>query len=85
MSMVKKNITVTNQQDRWIKSRIDAGHYRSESELLRDLIRREQIRIDALDALRSALIEGEESGISDRTPEEILNAAKAQLRTEDKL
>ncbi len=85
MSMVKKSITVTNQQDEWIKSRIATGHYGSDSEVVRDLIRREQTRNDALEALRAALIEGEQSGISDKTPQEIFEEAKARLRADGKV
>lgn len=42
--------------------RIDAGHYTNDSEYIRDLIRREQERSAEIEAIRAALIEGEESG-----------------------
>ncbi|MEE8262354.1 MAG: type II toxin-antitoxin system ParD family antitoxin [Gammaproteobacteria bacterium] len=85
MGMVKKSITVTNQQDEWIKAQIASGHYGNDSEVVRDLIRREQIRKDEIEAIRTALIQGEQSGISDRTPEEIFAAAKARLKADGKL
>jgi antitoxin ParD1/3/4 len=62
MSTVRKTITLTEQQDAWIASQIAAGHYTNDSEAIRDLIRREQERGAQLDAVRRALIEGEESG-----------------------
>jgi len=62
MSIVRKTITLTDQQDRWIKAQIQAGHYTNDSEYIRDLIRREQERSAQLEALRSALLEGENSG-----------------------
>ena len=62
MSTVRKTITLTDQQDGWIKGQIQAGHYTNDSEYIRDLIRREQERAAQIDALRAALIEGEESG-----------------------
>jgi len=62
MSTVRKTITLTDQQDSWIKSRIQAGHYTNDSEFIRDLIRREQERSAQLDLLRGALMEGESSG-----------------------
>ncbi len=62
MTTVRKTITLTDQQDGWIKSQIDAGHYTNDSELIRDLIRREQERGAQIDAVRAALIEGENSG-----------------------
>jgi antitoxin ParD1/3/4 len=62
MTSVRKTITVTDQQDGWIKAQIQAGHYTNDSEYIRDLIRREQERAAELDAIRAALIEGENSG-----------------------
>ena len=44
MGTVRKTITVTDQQDSWIKAQIDAGRYTNDSEYIRDLIRREQER-----------------------------------------
>ena len=85
MSMVKKSITVTSQQDQWIKSRIKTGHYGNDSEVVRDLIRREQARTDALEAIRAALVEGEESGMSNLTPQEIFDEVKARLRADGKI
>lgn len=62
MGTVRKTITLTEQQDCWIKAQISAGHYTNDSEYIRDLIRREQERIAEVEAIRSALIEGETSG-----------------------
>ena len=62
MSTVRKTITLTDRQDGWIKAQIQAGHYTNDSEYIRDLIRREQERSAQLDALRAALVEGENSG-----------------------
>lgn len=62
MGTVRKTITLTEQQDAWIASQIDAGHYTNDSEAIRDLIRREQERRFELDTIRQALIEGEQSG-----------------------
>jgi antitoxin ParD1/3/4 len=62
MGTVRKTITLTDQQDSWIKAQIEAGHYTNDSEYIRDLIRREQQRSTEIDAIRAALIEGEASG-----------------------
>lgn len=62
MSTVRKTITLTSQQDEWIKAQINAGRYTNDSEYIRDLIRREQERQAEVDAIRAALIEGENSG-----------------------
>ncbi|HXR02619.1 MAG TPA: type II toxin-antitoxin system ParD family antitoxin [Pseudomonas sp.] len=62
MGTVRKTITVTDQQDTWIKAQIQAGGYTNDSEYIRDLIRREQARSSEIEAIRQALIEGEASG-----------------------
>ena len=62
MTTVRKTITVTNQQDDWIASQVSNGRFANDSELIRDLIRREQERNAGVEAVREALIEGERSG-----------------------
>lgn len=62
MGTVRKTITLTEQQDVWIKAQINAGHYTNDSECIRDLIRREQERSAEVEAIRGALMEGEASG-----------------------
>ena len=62
MGTVRKTITLTDQQDNWVKAQIMAGHYTNDSEYIRDLIRREPERSAQIEAIRAALIEGETSG-----------------------
>jgi antitoxin ParD1/3/4 len=62
MSTVRKTITVTDQQDTWIAEQVRAGRFTNDSELIRDLIRREQERNAELESVRQALIAGERSG-----------------------
>jgi antitoxin ParD1/3/4 len=62
MATVRKTITLTDQQDEWIKAQIEAGRFTNDSEYIRDLIRRDQDRGLEVEAIRAALIEGEASG-----------------------
>ena len=62
MGTTRKIITVTDQQDNWIKAKIAAGQFTNDSEYVRDLIRRDQASQADIEAVRAALIEGEESG-----------------------
>jgi antitoxin ParD1/3/4 len=62
MATVRKTITLTDEQDDWIKAQVNAGNYTNDSEYIRDLIRREQERGAEIEAVRAALIEGEQSG-----------------------
>jgi antitoxin ParD1/3/4 len=62
VATVRKTITLTEQQNAWIAAQIEAGSYTDDSEMIRDLIRREQERGLERDSVRQALIEGEQSG-----------------------
>jgi antitoxin ParD1/3/4 len=62
MGMQRKTITVTEQQDEWIKVQIETGHFGNDSEYIRDLIRRDQQAKERLATLRRALADGESSG-----------------------
>ncbi len=62
MGTTRKTITVTDQQDEWIKAQIAAGDFTNDSEYIRDLIRRDQARQADTEAIRGELIKGEESG-----------------------
>ncbi len=62
MSMHRKTITLTEQQDDWVKAQIEGGHFGNDSEYIRHLIRRDQQAQERLATLREALLEGEASG-----------------------
>ena len=64
MGMQRKNITLTEQQDDWVKAQIGSGHLGKDSEYIRDLIRKDQQAKERLTMLRQALLEGESSGES---------------------
>ena len=83
--MVKKSITVTEQQDAWIKMQIVTGNYGNESEFLRDLIRKEQTQNADIDAIRAALIKAEGKGLGSRTPDQIKQAVQKRLKKNGKL
>ena len=85
MPMVKKSITVTYQQEAWIQSQIATGNYATDSELVREAIREKQLRSVEIEMIRAALIAGEQSGISDRTPEDVRAAVQDRLRKNGQL
>jgi len=85
MATVRKTITLSDQQGEWVKSRIATGDFTNDSEYIRDLIRRDQERHAGIEQLRAALLEGEKSGISERTPCEIRKAARERLKADGRL
>ena len=64
MAMNRKTITLTQQQDDWVKGQIERGQFGNDSEYIRHLIRRDQQAQEHLATLRQALFEGESSGES---------------------
>jgi len=78
--MIKKSITITDEQEKWIQAQMATGNYGTDSELIREALREKQNRIDEIESIRAALIEGEESGISDKTPEQIMKAVIERKR-----
>ena len=68
MATVRKTITLTAQQDDWIKAQIANGDYTNDSEYFRDLVRRDQ---EKFRALKAAVEDGIASGPSPRTVDDI--------------
>jgi antitoxin ParD1/3/4 len=85
MGTVRKTITFTEQQDQWIKAKIAAGQFTNDSEYIRDLVRRDQEKSTEIEAIRAALIEGEHSGMSTRTPDDIRKAVQERMREHGQL
>ena len=84
MPMVKKSISITDQQDSWIKAQLATGHFGNESEVVRDLIRERQMQEqetpEEIAAIRAALIEGEKSGVGTCSVDEIWQDARDHHR-----
>ncbi len=85
MGTVRKTITLTDQQDRWVNVRTAACGFTDDSECIRDLIRREQGRNATFRALETAVREGIDSGVSDKTVPGIMEEVEARLRADGRL
>ncbi len=83
MSIVKRSISVTDEQHSWIKAQIERGTYGNESEVYRDLIRKEQERQDKIAHLQKLIIEGEESGMSDKTARQVFAEIKQRIHEQN--
>lgn len=84
MGTTRKTITVTDQQDQWIKAQIEAGDFTNDSEYIRDLIRRDQDSAK-FQALKTAIEEGLNSADSDRTIPQIMKEVESRLRADGRL
>ena len=67
MANTRKTITLSEQQDAWVKARVESGDYTNDSEYFRDMIRRDQEQSAKSAALKQAIQEGLESGVSKRS------------------
>lgn len=85
MTVIRKTVTFTEQQDRWIKAQIQDGDFTNESEYLRHLIRQDQERKGKLQELKVAIKEGIDSGISSKTFSEILKEVEVKMKADAKL
>ena len=74
MATIPKTITVTEKNEKWINSRVESGDFGNASEYIRNLIRQDQEQQTKIEAIRQALIKGEQSGLSSLSPEEIMEA-----------
>ena len=83
MGTTRKTITLTDQQDQWIKAQIAAGEYTNDSEYIRDLVRRDQEQNAKFRALKAAIQEGLNSGISNKTVRDVWEEAEARYRAKN--
>ncbi len=72
--MPRQSITINTPNDDWLKAQLDSEEYSSKSELVNDLIRQARRKDGERARLVKALIDGENSGISPRTPDDIMAA-----------
>lgn len=80
MATIRKTITLTDKQNEWIKAQITSGEYTNDSEYIRDLVRRDQEQNAEFRALKEAVQEGLNSGVSDKTVREIWEEAEQRYR-----
>jgi antitoxin ParD1/3/4 len=71
--MATMNVSLPNKLKSWVEEKVADGDYASASDVVRDLVRQRMQYEARLAALREAIRIGDESGVSDRDPSEILN------------
>ena len=60
--MATMNVSLPAPMKAWVERQAEGGLYGNASEYIRDLIRKDQQRKDAISALQAAITEGLESG-----------------------
>lgn len=85
MATVRKTITFTDQQDKWIKAQITAGDFTNDSEYLRHLIRMDQSRNNKFSTLKTAIAKGIASGVSDSNVPDIMKEVEERMKADGRL
>ena len=85
MPMVKKSITVTDEQEKWIQARMKTGNYASDSEVIREALRKVQVEEAQAEWLAEELRKGEESGYVEADRDGHLKRIKARLKKDGRL
>ena len=80
MGNTRKTITLSEQQDAWVKARVESGDYTNDSEYFRDMIRRDQEQSAKNTALKQAIQEGLESGVSKRSVKDVWKEAERRQK-----
>lgn len=78
--MHRKTITLTDQQDSWIKSQVELGHFGNDSEFIRSLLRKEMLRNEAESELSQMIDDAEKSGLSEKTPKRVWDSVVSSMK-----
>lgn len=77
--MATMNVSLPDPMKDWVDAQTKTGRYSNASDYVRALIRRDQERADALAQLQGLVTEGLDSGVSERSKDDILQAARKRL------
>jgi len=80
MTMVKKSITVTDQQELWIQAQMATGNYATDSEVIREAIRDKQKQALEIEEIRAALIHAEGRGIGIKSKDQIKRSVQQEMK-----
>lgn len=78
--MATMNVSLPDAMKDWVEGRAETGRYSNASDYVRDLIRRDQERADKITALQRLVDDAEQSGVSSRSMDDILAAARLKLQ-----
>lgn len=76
--MATMNVSLPDPMKDWVEAQARSGRYSNASDYVRDLIRRDQERAGKLAELQALISAGIESGVSGRSMDEVLVAAREE-------
>ena len=77
--MATMNVSLPDKMKSWVERQAETGRYANASDYIRDLIRRDQENAAELVHLQALIDEGLDSGVSDKTMDEILAEAREEV------
>ena len=78
--MATMNISLPDQMKEWVEQQVATGRYANASDYVRDLVRRDEARVQGINRLQAEIDKGRESGVSDKSLEEIFAEAKRKTK-----
>lgn len=76
--MATMNVSLPDEMKSWVESQTRTGRYSNASDYVRDLIREDQERKDKIAHIQALVTEGLESGISNKSMDDLLQDARAR-------
>ena len=76
--MATMNISLPDQMKQWVEDQTKDGRYANSSDVVRDLIRREQIKAEKIAHWNALIEEAYASGFSDQSFDEIFEEVRAE-------
>lgn len=75
--MATMNISLPDAMKDWVEQQAATGRYSNSSDVVRDLIRREQVRAEKIANMQRLVDEGRASGVSQRSFEQVVADTRA--------
>ncbi len=77
--MATMNVSLPDPMKEWVEAQARTGRYANASDYVRDLIRRDQQRIDKIAAMQLFVDEGLASDVGSRSKDELFSAAVSRV------
>ena len=78
--MATMNISLPEPMKRWVEAQAASGRYSNTSDVIRDLIRREQEKAEKIANMQRLVDEARAGGVDERSAEEIFTAIRRRGR-----
>ena len=80
--MATMNVSLPDAMKAWVEEQVQTGRYGNSSDYVRDLVRKDQERAEAIEELDRLIEEGIASGVSDMALDEVFAEARRKALEE---